>query len=96
MNKFLVVFVDDILVFSRNKEELKLYLWEVIGVLRRNQLKAKFSKFLIWKKEVRFLGHVVSEQGLAADPGKVVAVRDWKTPKNASEVHSFLGLYGLC
>merc|ERR1712080_521695 len=63
-------------------------------MLRAHQLKAKFSKCHFWWEEVRFLGHVVSKHGLAVDPAKVVAVQDWKIPKNATEVRSFLGLAG--
>lgn len=63
LNKFVVVFVDDILVFSRSEDEHKTHLKEVLDVLRKNQLKAKFSKCHFCRKEVRFLGHVVSERG---------------------------------
>ena len=65
-----------------------------MDTLRAHQLKAKFSKCHFWREEVRFLGHVVSKQGLAVDPAKVVAVQDWKIPKNPTEVRSFLGLAG--
>ena len=94
LNKFVVVFVDDILVFSKNKEEHSLHLREVLETLRAHNLKAKFSKCHFWRKEVRFLGHVVSKEGIAVDPAKVVAIQDWKVPKNATEVRSFLGLAG--
>ena len=63
-------------------------------VLRKHQLKAKFSKCHFWRREVRFLGHVVSESGIAVDPAKVATVQDWPTPKNATDVRSFLGLAG--
>ena len=89
LNKFVVVFVEDILVFSKNEEEHALHLREVLETLRAHQLKAKFSKRHFWRKEVRFLGHVVSNEGIAVDPAKVVAIHDWKTPKNATEVRSF-------
>ena len=85
LNKFVVVFVDDILIFSKNEEEHALHLREVMDTLRTHQLKAKFSKCHFWR-EVRFLGHVVSKEGLAVDPAKVVVVQDWKVPKNATEV----------
>jgi len=63
-------------------------------VLRKHQLKEKFSKCHFWEREVRFLGHVVSENGIAVDPGKVATVQDWPTPKNVTDVRSFLGLAG--
>ena len=94
LSKFVVVFVDDILVFSKNEEEHALHLREVLETLGAHQLKAKFAKCQFWRKEVRFLGHVVSKEGIAVDPAKVVAIQDWKTPKNATEVRSFLGLAG--
>ena len=70
LNKFVVVFVDDILVFSKNEEEHALHLREVLETLRAHQLKAKFSKCHFWRKEVRFLGHVVSKEGTTVDPAK--------------------------
>ena len=95
LNKFVVVFVDDILIFSRSKEEQAQHLKEVMDALHAHQLKAKFSKCHFWREEVRFLGHVVSKEGLAMDPAKVVAVQDWKVPQNATKVRSFLGLAGF-
>ena len=94
MNRFLVVFVDDILVYSRDEEEHKLHLREVLGILRQHELKAKFSKCHFWRREVRFLGHVVSEHGISVDPSKVVAIQDWRVPTNVTEIRSFLGLAG--
>ena len=95
LNKFVVVFVDDILIFSKNEEEHAQHLKEVMDTLRAHQLKEKFSKCHFWREEVRFLGHVVSKEGLAVDPAKVVVVQDWKVPRNATEVRSFLGLAGF-
>ena len=85
LNKFVLVFMDDILVYSRTEEEHKEHLRIVMEVLRKHQLKAKFSKCHFWRREVRFLGHVVSENGIAVDPAKVATVQDWSTPKNATE-----------
>ena len=70
----MVFFVDNILIFSKNEEERALHLREVMDTLRAHQLKAKFSKCHFWREEVRFLGHVVSKEGIAVDPAKVVAV----------------------
>ncbi|MDQ4222905.1 hypothetical protein RBK84_00810, partial [Pseudomonas aeruginosa] len=66
----------------------------VLEILREHKLKAKFMKCHFWRKEVRFLGHVVSEQGITVDPAKVAAIQDWIRPKNATDVRSFLGLAG--
>ena len=74
LDKFVVVFIDDILVYSKNEEEHKEHLHLVLGKLREHQLYAKFSKCEFWLKEVGFLGHVISEEGIAVDPTKVDTV----------------------
>ena len=94
LNKFVLVFVDDILVYSRTEEEHKEHLRIVMEVLRKHQLKANCSMCHFWKREVRFLGHVISESGIAGDPAKVATVQYWSMPKNATDVRSFLGLAG--
>ena len=91
LNKFVLMFVDDILVYSRTEEEHKTHLRIVLEILRKHQLKAKFSKCHFWKGEVRFLGHVISGNGIAVDPAKVAAIQDWDRPKSATDVRSFLG-----
>ena len=65
-----------------------MHLRIVLDILRKNQLKAKFSKCHFWRREVQFLGHIVSEKGIAVDPAKVAAVQDWRQPKNATDVRS--------
>ena len=95
LNKIMVVFVDDMLIFSKDRKENEDHLRQVLGTLRNNKLKAKFLKFHFWREEIRFLGHVVSKDGIAADPTKIVVVQDWKVPKNAMEVRSFLGLRAI-
>ena len=94
LDKFVIVFIDDILVYSRSMEEHREHLRIVLQLLRDHQLYAKFSKCHFWESEVRFLGHVVTSEGISVDPAKVVAVREWKQPTNATEVRSFLGLAG--
>jgi len=94
VNKIVVVFVDDILVFSKNAEEHGEHLREVLETLRKHKLKMKFSKCNFWKEEVKFLGHIVSGKGLSVDPSKIEAIQNWQTPRNATEVRSFLGLVG--
>jgi len=94
VTKIIVVFVDDILVFSNSEEEHGEHLREVLETLREHKLKAKFSKCNFWKEEVKFLGHIVSGKGLSVDPSKLKAIQDWQTPRNATEVRSFLSLAG--
>ncbi|KAA3478075.1 DNA/RNA polymerases superfamily protein [Gossypium australe] len=94
LDRFVVVFIDDILVYSRIEEEHDSHLRVVLGVLREKQLYAKFSKCEFWLKEVIFLEHVVSAEGITVDPRKIEAVLDWKPPKSVSEIRSFLGLAG--
>jgi hypothetical protein len=94
LDKFVVVFIDDILVFSKTKEEHVEHLRLVLQKLREHKLYAKRSKCEFWLKEVSFLGHVVSNGGIAVDLSKVQDVLNWKPPTNVSEIHSFLGLAG--
>jgi hypothetical protein len=94
LDKFVVVFIDDILIFSKNEEEHAEHLRLVLQKLREHKLYAKRSKCEFWLKEVSFLGHVVSNGGIAVDPSKVQDVLNWKAPVNASEIRSFLGLAG--
>ena len=94
LDKFVVVFIDDILIYSKNEEEHKEHLRLVLEKLREHQLYAKFSKCEFWLKEVGFLGHVISGEGIAVDPSKVEAVTEWKAPTSVGEISSFLGLAG--
>ena len=94
LDKFVVVFIDDILVYSKNEEEHKEHLCLVLEKLREHQLYAKFSKCEFWLKEVGFLGHVISGEGIAVDPTKVDTVTSWKAPTSVGEIQSFLGLAG--
>ncbi|KAG8491593.1 hypothetical protein CXB51_014776 [Gossypium anomalum] len=92
LDQFVVVFIDDILIYSRNESEHAEHLKLVLQILRDKQLYAKFSKCEFWLREVSFLGHVVSASGIRVDPSKVSAIIDWRPPKNVTEVRSFLGL----
>jgi hypothetical protein len=94
LDRFIVVFIDNILIFSKMMEEHKEHLSLVLEKLRSNQLYAKFSKCEFWLTEVAFLGHVISAGGVSVDPGKVKDVLNWMPPSIVSEIQSFLGLAG--
>jgi hypothetical protein len=92
LDKFVVVFINDILVFSKTEEERVEHLSLVLQKIREHKLYAKRSKCEFWLKEVSFLGHVVSNGGISVDPGKVRDVLNWKPPTDVGEIRSFLGL----
>jgi len=94
LDKFVVVFIDDILIYSSSQMEHAYHLREVLETLRRNKLYAKLSKCEFWLNEVVFLGHVISEKGISVDPKKIEVVLKWERPTNVTEIHSFLGLAG--
>ncbi|WVZ80810.1 hypothetical protein U9M48_028260, partial [Paspalum notatum var. saurae] len=94
LDKFVVVFIDDILIYSKNEEEHEEHLRIVLARLREHKLYTKFSKCAFWLKEVSFLGHILSEKGVTVDPSKVECVLNWKQPETVTEIRSFLGLAG--
>ncbi|XP_043717481.1 uncharacterized mitochondrial protein AtMg00860-like [Telopea speciosissima] len=94
LDKFVIVFIDDILVYSKNEEEHAQHLRFVLQRLREKQLYAKFSICEFWLPQVGFLGHIISARGIEVDPGKVKAVVNWESPKTVTEIRSFLGLAG--
>ena len=94
LDKFVIVFIDDILIYSKNKQEHKVHLRVVLQTLRERQLYAKFSKCEFWLDKVNFLGHVISSQGVMVDLQKIEAILNWEVPTNQTEVRSFLGLAG--
>ena len=94
LDQFLVVFIDDILIYSKFEEEHEDHLRIVLQVLRDHQLYAKFSKCEFWLNEVKFLGHMISASGVSVDPEKVEAVMSWERPKSVFDIHSFFGFTG--
>ncbi|GJR44956.1 putative reverse transcriptase domain-containing protein [Tanacetum coccineum] len=94
LDKFVIVFIDDILIYSKMKEEHEVHLKLVLELLRKDKLYAKFSKCEFWLQEVHFLGHVVNQSGIHVDPSKIEAVKNWKALTTPSEIQSFLGLAG--
>ncbi|GJV75476.1 putative reverse transcriptase domain-containing protein [Tanacetum coccineum] len=94
LDKFVFVFIDDILIYSKTKEDHEVHLRLVLELLRKEKLYAKFSKCEFRLQEVHFLGHVVNQSGIYVDPGKIEEVKNWKDPITPSEIRSFLGLAG--
>jgi hypothetical protein len=94
LDKFVIVIIDGILVYSKSEEDHANHLRLVLETLREHQLYAKFSKCEFWLKEVGFLGHVLSARGVSVDPKKIQSVEDWEAPTTQTEVRSFLRLAG--
>ncbi|GJY89703.1 putative reverse transcriptase domain-containing protein [Tanacetum coccineum] len=92
LDKFVIVFIDDILIYSKTQEEHVEHLRLVLGLLKNEKLYAKFSKCEFWLREVQFLGHVINRNGIHVDPSKIKVVKNWKASRTPTEVRSFLGL----
>jgi hypothetical protein len=94
LDKFVVVFIDDILVYSRTEEEHEEHLRLALQKLREHRLYAELSKCEFWMKQAAFLGHVISKGGISMDPSKVQDVLSWNAPTSVGDIQSFLGLAG--
>ena len=92
LDKFVVVFIDDILIYSKSEEEHKEHLKIVLQELREHQLHAKFSKCDFFKDKIQYLGHVVTKEGISVDLEKIREIKEWPIPKDANDVRSFMGI----
>nr|GEW07528.1 hypothetical protein [Tanacetum cinerariifolium] len=94
LDKSVIIFIDDILVYPKSKKEHEAHLQEVLETLRKERLYTKFAKCEFWLQEIQFLGHVINSEGIKVDLDKIKAVMNWQTPKDVGEIRSFLGLAG--
>ncbi|GKD19634.1 putative reverse transcriptase domain-containing protein [Tanacetum coccineum] len=94
LDKFVIVFIDGILIYSKTREEHEVHLGLVLELLKEEKLYAKFSKCKLWLRGVQFLGHVINGDGIHVDPSKIEAVKNWEAPRTPSEVCLFLRLAG--
>nr|GEV79055.1 putative reverse transcriptase domain-containing protein [Tanacetum cinerariifolium] len=94
LDKFVIVFIYDILIYSKDEKEHKEHLKEILELLKKEELYAKFSKCEFWIPKVQFLSHVIDSQGIHVDPVKIESVKDWASPKSPTEIRQFLGVAG--
>ena len=94
LDKFVQVFIDDILIYSRTTEEHDEHLRLVLQCLREHKLYGKLSKCSFYQSRIHYLGHVISDEGIVMDPAKVKAIMEWPSLTNVTKVHSFMGLAG--
>ncbi|GKB34736.1 putative reverse transcriptase domain-containing protein [Tanacetum coccineum] len=95
LNKFVIVFIDDILIYSKSKQEHEEHLKLILKLIKKEKLYAKFSKCEFWILKVQFLCHVIDSKGIHLDPAKIESIKDWASHKTSTEIHQFLGLAEL-
>nr|GFA29487.1 putative reverse transcriptase domain-containing protein [Tanacetum cinerariifolium] len=94
LDKFVIVFIDDILIYLKDEKEHEEHLKAILELLKKEELYAKFSKYEFWIPKVQFLGHVIEIQGIHVDPAKIESIKNWTSPKSPTEIRQFLGLAG--
>ncbi|GJY17823.1 putative reverse transcriptase domain-containing protein [Tanacetum coccineum] len=94
LDRFVIVFIDDILIYSKSRKEHEGHLKLILKLLKEDKLYAKFSKCEFWLSKIQFLGHVIDSEGIYVDPAKIEAIKDWASPKTPTEIRHFLGLAG--
>nr|GFA71467.1 putative reverse transcriptase domain-containing protein [Tanacetum cinerariifolium] len=94
LDRFVIVFIDNILIYYKNRKEHEGHLKLILKLLKEEELYAKFSKCEFWLSKVQYLGHVIDSEGIHVDPMKIEAIKDWESPKTPTEIRQFLGLAG--
>jgi hypothetical protein len=94
LDKFVLVFIDDILVYSKIEEEHEEHVRIVLQTLRKHKLSCKFDRCDFYQKKIQYLGHVISEEGIAVDPEKIRSIMEWPIPKDVADIWSFMGITG--
>ncbi|GJZ07540.1 putative reverse transcriptase domain-containing protein [Tanacetum coccineum] len=87
LDKFVIVFINDILIYSKSKQEYEKHIKLILELLKKEELYAKFSKFEFWIPKVQLLGHVIDSQGIHVDPTNIESIKDWASPKTPTEIH---------
>nr|GFA71238.1 hypothetical protein [Tanacetum cinerariifolium] len=96
IDRYVTVFIDDILIYSKNIKEHEGHLKLILKLLKEENLYAKFSKFEFWLSKVKFLGHMIDSEGIHVDPVKIEAIKDWASPKTPTEIRQFVPICNIC